>query len=554
MRFICAWRFMADIMAENELENISGESFDISLLYPRGAEEKRCMTESKDAFSVLELSEVFDMKNSDAANFLTSDKNTVLYRQDTFRDLISCPEAVGVLKKCVPILSDILSLRRMGAESDESGDGYLYSITEVELYMSLIEILSEDMLPLGERFHGEAMKSFCARVAELSQSEYHKKINERLSELTSRVRDIKSVVIGVNLDAALRPESAGVLAVSGKRVNGSGAVERILRFDFKTDEMTSVAPLVPFEKTMNENEQNAMRIAVNNAVTSVFKSNIRSWKKTVRAYVLSNTDFLLRMLPEIEFVSRAVSVMSELTRLGVTLSYPKIVDSSRPVFSARGLVNPVIALKTEDKMVKNDLEFDEAAGMYLITGPNRGGKSALTCAVGDAALMASLGLPVCAEHLEMSLCDNVFCHFPQNADDSVNMGRLGEECSRLSDIFSKVTKDSVVLLDESFSSTGAYEASYIASEVLCALSVVGCRTLFSTHLHELSLRLEELNRSFAKHGGVPLDSLVADISNGERSFKISRVAPEGKSYAADIAGKYGLSFESIMKKLKGGEK
>ncbi|MBP5270838.1 MAG: hypothetical protein ILO42_07775 [Clostridia bacterium] len=68
----------------------------------------------------------------------------------------------------------------------------------------------------------------------------------------------------------------------------------------------------------------------------------------------------------------------------------------------------------------------------------------------------------------------------------MDKGRLGEECARLNEIFERVTAHSLVLLDESLSSTGAYEASYIAAEVLSGFSMAGCRTLFSTHLHELS--------------------------------------------------------------------
>ena len=522
---------------------------DISLLYPEGKEPTYDMRESRDAASALELMELFGLKNGSLEDFFTRDREVILYRQETFRDLLCCPETVGILRKCIPILDDISNLRRLGSASEGTTDSYLYSITEVELYMSLLEILSEDLLPLREKFSGRAMGAFCERISTLAESDYYKEINKRLAELTDRVREIKSVTIGVNLDGTLRPESAGVLSVNNEKFRSGKTLEKILRFDYRPTELNCIAPLIPFEKAMGEGEQNAMSIAMNNALGTVLRSNIRSWKKVVRTYVLENTDFLLRMLPEIEFVTKAVSLFEELSAHGVTMTYPTIVsESEHPLFSAKGLVNPVIALKTEGEMVPNDLAFDEKAGIYIITGPNRGGKSVVTCAVGLAFLMASLGLPVCAESIEMTPSDNVFCHFPQNADDTVNMGRLGEECARLSEIFSKTTRDSVVLLDESLSSTGSYEASYIASEVLSALSVIGCRTLFSTHLHDLAMRLEELNRTCKEHGGSPIDSLVADITDGERSFKIRRAAPDGKSYAADIASKYGLSFDNIIRR------
>ena len=104
----------------------------------------------------------------------------------------------------------------------------------------------------------------------------------------------------------------------------------------------------------------------------------------------------------------------------------------------------------------------------------------------------------------------------------------------------------MILLDESLSSTGAYEASYIAAEILSGFAVRRCRGIFSTHLHELAAGIPEINARSAEHGGVQIDTLVAGIEEGRRSFKIYRAKPDGKSYARDIADKYGLSFDSLM--------
>ena len=106
----------------------------------------------------------------------------------------------------------------------------------------------------------------------------------------------------------------------------------------------------------------------------------------------------------------------------------------------------------------------------------------------------------------------------------------------------------MILLDESLSSTGAYEAAYIASEILTAFAVRRCRGIFSTHLHELAAGIADINRRSLELGGIKIDTLVAGIDEGKRSFKIKRMAPDGKSYARDIADKYGLSFEQLMNK------
>ena len=112
-----------------------------------------------------------------------------------------------------------------------------------------------------------------------------------------------------------------------------------------------------------------------------------------------------------------------------------------------------------------------------------------------------------------------------------------------------MTEHSLVLLDESLSSTGAYEASYIAAEILSGFGAARCRGIFSTHLHELAAGIDEINARVAGAGGVRLDTLVAGMEEGKRSFRIYRRKPDGKSYARDIAERYGLTYDNILKKI-----
>ena len=77
-----------------------------------------------------------------------------------------------------------------------------------------------------------------------------------------------------------------------------------------------------------------------------------------------------------------------------------------------------------------------------------------------------------------------------------------------------------------------------------------CRGIFSTHLHDLAAATDSINSACLPKGGVPVDNLVADISGGERTFRILREKPDGRSYAKDIADRYGLSIEKILEKIK----
>ena len=529
---------------------------EFSLIYPssetKNAHSAGENTPDIDLFTLQELGllEAFSLKNNDLSTFLTTDAEVIRYRMSTFDDMLNCPELIEMFNKLVPVLNDIMELRRLEADNGDSED-YLSSITEIELYVSSIKVLHEGLSKVKDRVKSPAFTSLTTLISELAESDYYRELNEKLEELTQRVREIRSVTIGVNLDAQLRPSAAGVLSINSEQFKSGDVLEKILRLNFKNDQYTCIANLVPFGKKQSENQKTALSLAFNSAINDVYKSSLRSWKKIVQTYVLENTEFLLDLMPEFEFLANGTQMLLALQKKGCVLSIPEIRPMQDRAFSAKALYNPSVALKIEDEIVSNDLIFDESAAIYVLTGPNRGGKSVITCALGLSLVMMQLGMYVPAKHAILSPVDGIYTHFPTGAEDTIDKGRLGEECARLGEIFDCVTPNSLVLLDESLSSTGSYEASYIAAEVLEGLAHIGCRCLFSTHLHELAAEIENINKRSLENGGAPIDTLVAGIEGeGKRSFMITRAKPDGKSYARDIAQSYGLTYESILKRLE----
>ena len=529
----------------------------ISLLYPNEDSQNfhsfrdNLPDISEDVCDELGLTELFNLKNSTLSDFFTEDIDVIKYRQSTIEDILNIPEIKDTLAEVHPILDDIQQLRRLDMESSNSGDSYLYSITEIELYVSCIDMLKRGFEPIKDKIKSPAFKTLSSFIIELASSEYYAELNKKLSALASRVHEVKSVTIGVNLDRELRPCSAGVISVNSEQFKSGKALDKILRLSFKNDAMTCIAELSPLGKGQSDNKKEALVAAFHTAIEDVFKSSIKGWRSIVGEYVLDNTDFLLKLLPEIEFVSKASELIKKLeNHPGCTMVVPTVEPKESKAFSALGLFNPRVALAIDDEIVTNDFIFDDNARIYVLTGPNRGGKSVITVAVGAAEAFCMLGLPVPAEKASISPVDGIYTHFPEGADDTIDKGRLGEECARLREIFDAATEDSLVLLDESLSSTGAYEASYIASEILASFAVMRTRGIFSTHLHELAARVPEINQKSMELGGIQIDTLVAGIEEGKRSFKIVRAKPDGKSYARDIADKYGLSFDSIMAKNK----
>ena len=529
----------------------------MSLLYPTresadNPTEQLHVVATDNVCDDLGLSTVLGLKNSTPSAYISQNPAVLEYRQDMFRDMLAHKELEEVLTSLLPLLCDITELRKLGeAYRGDSGESYLYSITEIELYISCIQTLQGGLAPILDNLDSEAFKRLGNFVTELTHSEYYIELNENLKKLTSRMQEVKSITIGVNLDASLRPVEAGVVSVNAEKFHSGSTLDKILRMSFRHDAMTCIASLSPMGKGQSDNRKEALVGAFLSALEDVFHSSVKGWRKIVGTYVLENTDFLLRMLPEIEFVCAGTRYVHQLEKKGYTPVMPEICPMADKTFSAEGLFNPDVALRIDDTIVANDFAFDEKARIFVITGPNRGGKSVHTTAVGIAQCMAQMGLPVAARSAKISPVDKVLTHFPQGAEDTIDKGRLGEECARLKDMFEVLTEHSLLLLDESLSSTGAFEATYIASDILLGFGLARCRGIFSTHLHDLAAAVPQISQRSTEGGGVAIDTMTAEMNaDGSRSFRVIRATPDGKSYATDIARKYGLASEQILEMVK----
>ncbi|MBO5755119.1 MAG: hypothetical protein J6R89_03560, partial [Clostridia bacterium] len=412
------------------------EPIFLSLLFP-DEESRRRHTMGEGVPSVsdqvcdeLGFGALLRLKNSNLSSYFTTDQKVIAYRQATLAEMETFPSLADTLAEALPILSDIEELRSLDAQSAASGESYLYSITEIELYISCVEALKKGLLPIRERLGSPAFQRLAETVFTLTESDYYKTLNEDLKSLSSRIREVKSITVGVNLDDQLRPKDAGVVSINAETFKSGKALDKILRMSFRNDAFTCIADIVPFDKGQSENRKEAMQTAFHSAIDKVFRSSVRAWRTIVGEYVLDNTDFLLRVLPEIEFLTRSVVLIRRLKDRGYTLVYPTLRPMAERAFAATALGNPDVALRRQETVVKTDLCFDEAAGLYVLTGPNRGGKSVITCALGLSVAMAMLGMRVAATAACLSPADAIFTHFPTGADDTIDKGRLGEECAR----------------------------------------------------------------------------------------------------------------------------
>ena len=152
---------------------------------------------------------------------------------------------------------------------------------------------------------------------------------------------------------------------------------------------------------------------------------------------------------------------------------------------ARGLRDASLALRTDSGVVGNDVDADDRS-LIVVTGANSGGKSTFLRSVGLAQVMMQCGLFVNAEMYRASTCEGLFTHFIREEDRSMKSGRLDDELSRMSELADLIGGRSMMLFNESFSTTNEREGSEIARQIVRALLESGVRICFVTHQFDLA--------------------------------------------------------------------
>ena len=581
--------------------NKSIEKF--SLLYPSPEiyeQDKSSVRFDKnpELLELLGVINMFGMEKAEILKYVTCDAAAINYRADIFADILKNKELCEIMKQAHGYLIDIYDVkmraRNLYTDTDKSMDliDSFFVINEIELYIKCVNYLAESYKKLENPLEATGFKNLFEYITEIYESEEYKNLIKNIASLNFRINNIKSVTIGANLDSQLRITNAGIVTVNNQEFKSGELLDMLLRLDMKKTEYTTIAPLVMTNKrtlSWKTSLKNAVRNAsdthgetINGAglgggnivpqmklpdmpgaqsadketqmfdyvflstLNKLYSSSVKQWRPIVRTFMNNNTNFLIKLLPEIKFILKCADIMFELEEIGASLCKPELFTREEKIFDIAGLYNASLAISlSSDKIVLNDIKFDENGMIYILTGPNRGGKSVITCAIGIAQLFCQLGMLIPAQSAKISPIDCIYTHFA-GSYNTFEKGRLGEECERLNIILNEVTQYSLVLLDETLSSTGSFEGSYIAAEVVEGLSLLGCKCIFSTHMHELAALVDKINET----GVNKVDTLVAGMDDGERSFKMRREKPDGKSYAKDIALKFGISLDNMRERCR----
>lgn len=517
----------------------------------------------------------------DVLSHMTKDPRVVSYRVDVFSDIL---RSVELRKRIMDVFDRIEHIREFES-IHKSYDGitlwhlfrrldelreYILCVEEMRACLTEINVESDGLLGLREY------------VDQIYHEAGFSEMKNDLERLHVKASEVRSITVGINLNDRLEATGLGLISVNDKPFKKSGIVSGFSNAILSGDKLqegndwSGDMHYYPSGKSGNDSLFRSLKKGagvfslqrtpfVDARTRSSIVGGVMDEKGKNTAYFLEEEmnrmmsklsrdmrDILSAysdvaiinisgLIPEFIYYIRAAEFIEKYIDKGCSFCISKVGNKTdiKEFYNIRLAID----LDKPDDIVKNDMSFDKTKRIYILTGANRGGKTTLTQGIGILFLLAQGGMYVPAEAFEFEPVDSIYTHFPADEDKTTDLGRLGEECIRFKEIYDNSTSDSLILLNETYSTTSFEEGYYIAKDSIRALLRKNVRMIYNTHMHKLGQDIDRMNSDDTKGKAV---SIVMRTDGNKRSFKVELAPPEGISFASDIAKKYGVTYDQLI--------
>jgi len=205
---------------------------------------------------------------------------------------------------------------------------------------------------------------------------------------------------------------------------------------------------------------------------------------------ISIRDEVKKYIPKLQEISKIISeidVMQSFATVTEENNYVRPTLTNKKEIKILNNRHPVVEKVIEKDYVSNDIIMDENTNVLLITGPNMAGKSTYMRQLAITIIMAQAGCFVPASDATMPIFDAIYTRIGASDDlvsgESTFMVEMNEACTAIKN----ATENSLILFDELGRGTATFDGMALAQSIIEYISTnIKCKTLFSTHYHELT--------------------------------------------------------------------